>query len=85
MGRWEAKVFWFVFSRKEKESSFSEEKEAKRLLFFCWMMLENTGLGRKVLWPCDRGASRHWAASSAGLTGMPGLSRVLPAPSASAC
>jgi hypothetical protein len=28
------KVFWFFFSKKNP-SSFSEEKEAKRLLFLC--------------------------------------------------
>jgi hypothetical protein len=29
----EIKVFWFFFSKKNRRTSFSEEKEAKRLLF----------------------------------------------------
>jgi hypothetical protein len=31
------KVFWFFSSEKNKDSSFSEEKEAKRLLFIAWL------------------------------------------------
>jgi hypothetical protein len=35
-----------LFFRKEQDSSFSEEKEAKRLLFLI-IGLKNPGLGRK--------------------------------------
>jgi Holliday junction resolvasome RuvABC DNA-binding subunit len=41
----ETKVFWFFSSEKNKESSFSEEKEAKRLLFL--RLFEDTGIGRR--------------------------------------
>jgi hypothetical protein len=37
-----------LFFRKEQESSFSEEKEAKRL-YFRRVVFSDTGLGRKVI------------------------------------
>jgi hypothetical protein len=40
----EIKVFWFFSSEKNILSSFSEEKEAKRLLFLRGLI--DTGLGR---------------------------------------
>jgi hypothetical protein len=35
-----------LLSFKKEDSSFSEEKEAKRLLFYC-VVLADTGLGRR--------------------------------------
>jgi hypothetical protein len=43
--RQEVKVFWLFFFRKEHDSSFSEEKEAKRLLFY------QHGVRKSGTWP----------------------------------
>jgi len=40
-----SKSLLVLFFRKEQDSSFSEEKEAKRLLFFS-VAFEDTGFGR---------------------------------------
>jgi hypothetical protein len=40
-----SKSILVLFFRKEQDSSFSEEKEAKRLLLSC-IVFENPGLGR---------------------------------------
>jgi hypothetical protein len=40
-----SKSLLILFFRKEQDSSFSEEKEAKRLLFFS-VAFEDTGFGR---------------------------------------
>jgi hypothetical protein len=43
--RAESKSLLVLFFRKERESSFSEEKEAKRLLSLRWCA--HTGIGRR--------------------------------------